>query len=173
ADMTMEDVQAALRRRGVDAGPLLDTLAGSSFSATVAKILLRVVQMADRLLGGQAAAMMRALMVEMLAGVDMDAIGNAGFGPGFVEVIIGDRNQAVVDALKAVIERPDPPGTVAIFYGAGHMNDLSHRLEAQLGYRMDTVEWIPAITVDLEQTGLSEADLAAMRRMVKGMVGGK
>lgn len=167
ADLSIESVRDGLEARGVDAGQLLDTIGGSSFPAFVARALLRIVRFADRLLGGQAAALMRVMIIEMLAGVDTDTFAAAGLGPGFEEVIINDRNQSVVDVLRGVLERDPPPSRIAILYGAAHMPDLAARIESQLGYRMEGAAWHEAISVRFDETGLRPQDIAAVRRMVR------
>jgi len=53
-------------------------------------------------------------------------------------VIITDRNKKCIDTLKKAIA--DGHKNIGIFYGAGHMADLSKRVEA-LGFRQTKVEW--------------------------------
>ena len=89
------------------------------------------------------------------------------FGGGFEEVIIDQRNQIVVDELKAIIERERGVDSVAILYGAAHMPDMGQRLTQQLGYRSTGERWITAFEVDLKRSAITAGQLQSIRRMVR------
>ena len=89
------------------------------------------------------------------------------FGPGFGEVIIDQRNQVVIDDLKALLEREPDLESVAILYGAAHMRDLGERLADQLGYRSDDERWITAFEVDMADSAVSPEQLRQLRHMVR------
>jgi hypothetical protein len=87
-----------------------------------------------------------------------------------MDVIIKDRNAAVIRDLTAVIEDEPEVRTVAIFYGAGHFGDLESGINDQLGYEYESTVWIPAITIDLRDAGLSAKQVGFYRTMMKQMI---
>lgn len=169
ADMDSAELDAALKARGVDAGGFLGTLAGTSFSARMVKLLLGLVRFADGLTGGSIRAMVQVMMIELLSIDGIKDAGAAGMAPGMMEVILDDRNAVVIDRLATLLEREDPKD-VAIFYGAAHIPDLVERLRDRFGYEPAGVEWITAIEVDLDKSGVSDTDLAMMRKQIRKML---
>ena len=94
------------------------------------------------------------------------------FGEGFSEVIVEMRNQVVIDDLKSIIEndgKGENPGvsSIAVLYGAAHMQDMARRLIDQLGYQPTQVKWNRAIEVDLEESVVSQRELMQIRMMVR------
>lgn len=166
ADMTMDQLAAALKARGVEDAGFFDTLAGTSLPATVVKLMLGLVKFADALTGGGVRDMLTVLLIELLSEADIeDTLG--AMGEGFAEVILEERDQVAVDALRAAIERDPSLGSVAIFYGAAHLPDLAKRLREQLGYEPVAIEWLPAVEVDLARSAITESQLKQMRGMVR------
>lgn len=96
----------------------------------------------------------------------MDDAGSA-LGEGFDHVIIGERNQVVIDDLKALLDGGTDARSIAVFYGAGHMEDLELRAYEQLGYRVAGGFWLPAVTLNLADQGLSEGELNLLRRQLE------
>src|SRR5262249_60481077 len=82
-------------------------------------------------------------------------------------VIIQERNRVVLGDLKAELRSASPPRSIAVCYGAGHMVDLEKRLREDLNYRPRDEVWLTAISVNTRQTGLSSAELDAMRSLVR------
>ena len=56
---------------------------------------------------------------------------------------------------------------VIAHHGAGHMPDLSERLEKQLGYTRVEKRWLRAIEVDLTTSAVSEQDVRRLRQMIQ------
>jgi hypothetical protein len=181
SDMSLDEVQAKFAERGADAGALLGMLDGSSFTGKLAGVLMGIVERVPTLSG-----MMKMMMVDVLArSEEMMARGTApGAGGGLggmdvrrmMEVIINDRNQVVVDDLRAIVENEPDVKSVAVFYGAGHMLDLEARLREQLGYRVDaeTPEvWTAAITADPMSAGMSREQARSLRATIKAALDGQ
>jgi len=82
-------------------------------------------------------------------------------------VIIQERNRTVIDDVKKLMTSPSPPGSVAIFYGAGHMADLEKRFHDELGYRAAGEIWLRAMAVNTREAGLSATEIAAMRSLIQ------
>lgn len=169
SDMAIDEVNAAMLERGADFSLVEGTLAGSSLPAQVVKIMLNVIGMADRFTGGAASLAMKVMFVEMLGDESVFDSGMQQLDPAFGEVIIDVRNQRVIDDLAAVLSRgPERLDTIAVFYGAGHLVDLAERMEDQLGYvPTGDVQWLPAISIDLKTSPVSERQLRQIRMMVR------
>ena len=57
-------------------------------------------------------------------------------------------------------------GSIAVFYGAGHMDDLEQRVASELGYKPDGEIWMPAFSVDIRKTGLTPFEAQWMRNII-------
>jgi hypothetical protein len=174
SDMEIDDLERALRTRGIEMDLTGQTLAGTNLPMQVIKFMLRLVRMADVFLHGAIADTFKVLLIEMLGDESMMEMSLEQMGPGFAEVIVDMRNQVAVDDLRQVVQGEPQIRSVAIFYGAAHMQDLQQRLQEQLDYRSATgepaVRWFDAIEVDLTRSTVSAADLQQMRGMVKRMM---
>ncbi len=73
--------------------------------------------------------------------LNMDTVTAIFEGPDG-STLIGERSKRVISGLQERIRRGDR--RIAIFYGAGHMNDLATRLESELGLVRDGVVWLDA-----------------------------
>ena len=77
------------------------------------------------------------------------------------------RNQAVVQDLKAELKKKKPPKSISVLYGAGHMEDMEKRMQSELRYRPADHFWLTAFSVNLEQSGLTEADVEMVRGLIR------
>lgn len=77
-----------------------------------------------------------------IAGADMEA----QMSPDMYKAIVIDRNQIVMDVLAAQLRDHPEKKSIAIFYGAGHMEDFVTRFEA-LGYQQTSQRWMAAWTI--------------------------
>jgi len=171
SDMTVDQLERELTARGIDFGGLSGTLAGTSFSAQLVNVLLKVVKTLDAFFEGRVSDMAKLMMIEVLGNESLtEAALNQQFGAGFAEVIVGERNQIVMDDLSALIAAEPEVKSVAIFYGAAHMADFDQRLADQMDYHATTAEWIPAMTLNLEESALSAMEIAQMRLMLRQAV---
>ncbi len=166
SDMTMNELNDAMTARGLDFGPISSTLAGTSLSGTIVKVLLGIMKVANAMLDGAIVDMFKVVMIEMLGDEQIMEQGLEQFGAGFGDVIIGDRNQVVMDDLEAVVGAAEYE-TIAVFYGAGHLPDFETRLREQLGYEPVVKRWEPAISVDLASSSIPEQQLRQLRFMIR------
>ncbi len=167
SDLAMDQVQRALDAEGADL-EVIETLAGTSLLGDVATLMLRLIQVADVFLDGAIADTVKVVLIEMMGDPEMMEMSLDQMGPGLNKVIVGDRNQKVVDDVKVILEREPTVKSIAIFYGAAHMPDLARRLSEQLGYEASgEVAWHTAFEVDMKRSAAGEADLKRMRRMVR------
>lgn len=186
SDLSMAEIQAAISGRDVivdgpadeedaeaedfgestatekTARALFSALAGDSMLAKTGGTLMRM-------LGSSARG--RSLVKVMLADVLSQADALMGAQPGpmrdLMKVIIDDRNVAVVRDLAGILADEREVRSVAVFYGVGHFADLEARIMNDLAYTWESTMWMPAMTVDLRQTGLSRQQLDGFRSMMR------
>ena len=162
-DMSWEDLKARFAETNVDLEGLSGMLEGSSLPAGIAKIFLRLLPAMDLLTGGGVTDGIKVLLVELLGRDEAVNVAVRELGEGTGRILIDERNQVVIDDLVGY--RDAGHETIAVVYGAGHMRDLSQRLE-RLGYAPVETRWLPAISVDLENSSLSKSHLRMLRQSV-------
>ncbi|MCA9291248.1 MAG: type II secretion system protein GspG [Phycisphaerales bacterium] len=167
SDMSIDQVQAAMAAAGGDFGPLQMALSGSSLPAKVMKLMLWLIKAADAVTDGTVSSIFKVVLVEILGDPTVMEAGLGQMGDGFKEVIVDQRNQVVIDDLKAIIDDEPEVKSVAIFYGAAHMVDMASRLDEQLGYDPSEETWYTAIEVDLEKANVPPRELQRMRTMIR------
>ena len=84
-----------------------------------------------------------------------------------LQVLIEARNRAVLSDLKTEFPHVPRNGSIAIFYGTGHMTDLETRLRREFHYHPDTERWFTAFSVNAGQAGLSAGEMQMIRNMVQ------
>lgn len=150
-------------RMGVgDSSALISMLEGSGFQARMARLVLGIMKVfpAARTVG-------RLALVEALTRADelLKVAGSAGLDERTMDVILHDRNAVVLADLKRVITEEPDVKTIGIIYGGGHMPGIEPELLA-MGYRESGVEWLEAMTVTAEGSGLSAQSIRQMRRSI-------
>lgn len=157
------DPDASPRVKAAEA--LFQTLSGESFMAKASGFLLRMVGSSP-----QGRAIVKIMLAETL--VNAETLLKAQSGPmaDLMEVILNDRNRVVVADLRRLLADEPEVETVAIFYGAGHFGDLESRIIEEFGYELDGTIWVPAISVDLADTGMSAAQINGYRSMMRTMI---
>ncbi len=162
SDLSLDEVQDRLESSGADGGTLFRVLDGSSFSARLVGILVRLIGLTE-----SSRAMTKLMLIEMLGQADKLLASPAAMGgaemEGLMKVIIEDRNRVVIDDLAAIIEGEPGVATVGIIYGAGHLPDLIARLR-EMGYEPSGVEWITAMEVDVRAAGLTVPQARQLRQ---------
>ncbi|MBC8202470.1 MAG: type II secretion system protein GspG [Planctomycetes bacterium] len=167
SDLTIDEVESKLEEGGADTA-LLDTITGASFAAKIANSMMQVIPLLDALSGGGVSSTARLLMIEILSMADSEAMQvMQGIEPELLEVIIVDRNTEVLSDLAAVLDSAEDVSSVGILYGAGHMVDLSQRMEKLFGYVPVEDKWFSSMSVDPRESLLDESDMTRMRFMLK------
>ena len=182
SDLTMEQLAGVMRRGEAGAGPgggpagelgvgdLMAVMDGSSWAGLMARFGVAFIEASPKL-----RATVRLVLIETLGAVEGDPSQAEGMPPqmrGLMEVLIRERNAAVIGDLRRVIERGRSSrrarlASVAVFYGAGHLPDLERRMREELGYRTGPEEWFTAFDVHPAREGLGKADVAVARAMVR------
>ena len=144
---------------------LLQVMDGSSVLGTLLHVGLKFISSSPKL-----QAVVKIILIETLGqlGGDMSAV--KGMPPEFqrlLEVIILERNKAVLEDLRKELRAPRPVRSISVFYGAGHLADLEKRFRAELGYRPRNDVWLTAISVDLRETGLTPGEMETMRGLIR------
>lgn len=167
SDMTIVQLEKAMQEKGVDFAPFSGALAGTSLPAKFVGFILKGVQAVDIFMDGAISDTLKVLLIEMFSDETMLKQGLQQFGAGFEDVIVGQRNQIVIDQLKSIRQLEPEIESVGIFYGAAHMSDMADRLKDQLGYEASEQTWVTAIEVDLTKTAVPPAQLQFLRQMFK------
>ena len=147
---------------------LLQIMDGSSFLGSIAKWGVQMIG-ADP----QLQATTKFMLIEALGGMKGDFSEMRGLPPdmqNLLKVLIEARNQNVVDDLKTESATLPPTGSIAIFYGTGHMPNLEKRITRELHYRPDGDVWFTAFSVDMRKTGLSPAEIEWMRNLLRAQL---
>ena len=147
------------------ADALFGALSGDSFMAKTMGFLMKMVGSSK-----QGRAMVKVMLADTLTNADELLSSQEGALGELMTVLTVDRNKAVVEDLEAIID--DEPGvrSVAIFYGAGHFTDLEKQLAEKLGYHWESTMWLPAMTIDLDDAGLSSRQVEGFRKLMKNAI---
>ncbi len=144
---------------------LLQVMDGTSFIGRLANGVVRLLGANPRM-----QASTRLMLIELLGSLQGDLTEMGAIPPDMkrlLTVLLHARNGVVVADLRKELQRTDPPESIAVFYGAAHMSDLEKRICEELGYRPGDTEWLPAIRVNLKESGLTGADVNMARGLVK------
>ena len=119
-------------------------------------------------------AMSKVTLIEVIAEMGGDPSRLGALSPELkqlLEVLIAKRNQRVIDDLKAALKEIKRAGSISVFYGTGHMNEMETRLRDQLHYRAAEDIWFPAISVNLKEAGIAPSELDFIRSFIKSQMG--
>lgn len=165
SDLSIDEVQSRLKDSGASGEALFKMLDGSSFSAKALGWVLSIMKTSPTM-----QSMGKLMMIEMLSRAEALTGSTSLMGAEtskLMQVIIIDRNKAVLADLTAVVENEAQTPSVALFYGAGHLPDLERAITGDMGYVFDREEWFAGIDMDLSKAGISESQAAQMREMVR------
>jgi hypothetical protein len=147
---------------------LLQIMDGRSFLGSLFKIGMQLIAASPEL---QAVAKLTLIeAVGRLKGDLSDVQGLPAEWKQLVKVLIEARNQNLMDDLKAELRTIPRSGSIAVFYGAGHMDDLEKRVTGDLHYRPADETWLTAFSVDLHKSGVSPAEAQIIRNLIKGQL---
>lgn len=82
---------------------------------------------------------LKAKMAQQISGADFHTM----MSPEMYQSIVVQRNQIVMDVMAEQHENQPAKTNIAIFYGAGHMDDFVERFEA-LGFQQTSQRWMTA-----------------------------
>jgi len=144
---------------------LLQIMDGSSFLGNLLKLAMQIIGSSPNL-----QAITRLMFIDAIGNIKGDFSEIPGLPPEMqhlLKVLIEARNQNVVDDLKAELKVVPRSGSIAVFYGTGHMDNMEKAITRQLRYRPAGDIWLTAFSVDVRQTGLPPGQLLMLRNLVK------
>jgi hypothetical protein len=147
---------------------LLSMMQGDSFMNIVMQFGLGILASSPKL-----QAMSKVTLIEVITEMGGDPSRLGALSPELkqlLEVLIAKRNQRVIDDLKSALKEVGPKGSISIFYGTGHMNEMETRLRKELHYQPAGDIWFPAITVNLSEAGISPSELEFIRGFIKSQM---
>jgi len=83
------------------------------------------------------------------------------------EVLITERNAEVVAQLESQVKKLTADQSVAVFYGAAHMDEIAKRLTGQLNYKPGTQLWDTAFTANGAKSLMQPAQIKMMIDMMR------
>lgn len=86
------------------------------------------------------------------------------------EVIITERNEEVIRQLQARLRQLRPDQTIAIFYGAAHMDEIARKLTTTLHFTPGAKQWDTAFTADTTQSIMPPAQIKMMMQMMRAQL---
>jgi hypothetical protein len=147
---------------------LLQIMDGSSFIGSIAKWAVQLIGSDP-----QMQSTTKFMLIEALGGLKGDFSEIRGMPPdmqNLLKILIQARNQNVLEDLKTETALVPANGSIAIFYGTGHMANLEKRVTRELHYRPDGEIWFTAFSVDLRKTGLSPSEIGWMRNLIRAQL---
>ncbi len=127
-----------------------------------------VEQLAQMMQGSpQMRTLGRLVLIEVLGTQDVMRLMELAGGEEMVDLLIHQRNQRVIEDLDYYLRQEDAPESVAIFYGAGHLEDLAERLGALGFHETQEVVWHDAIRADLDAMGMSRDQANQIRGVLQ------
>ncbi len=89
---------------------------------------------------------LKIFLVDKLAKVDTVLASFAD--PATINILLTARNQSISRTLDAELAKPNPPKSIAIFYGAAHQSDVKKTIVAKYGYHEVEQRWFTFATAD-------------------------
>ncbi len=144
---------------------LMELMQGSSWFDWLLQAALRCLGTSPKF-----QALGRLALIDLLGQLQGDPSRLEGLPPDLkqlLEVLLQRRNEKVISDLKSDLPTIGRHGSIAIFFGTGHMPDLEKRLCSQLKYRPGRELWYTAFDVDLGKAKISSQDRAFIDNFVK------
>jgi hypothetical protein len=86
------------------------------------------------------------------------------------EVLITERNETVIRQLQASLPKLANGQSIAVFYGAAHMDEIAKRLTTQLNYQPAAQHWETAFSADGSKSIMPPAQIRMMLQMVRAQL---
>jgi len=147
---------------------LMGMMQGDSFMNIVMQFGMGILASSPRL-----QAMSKVTLIEVITEMGGDPSRLGAISPELkqlLEVLIARRNQRVIDDLKTAVKEVGRNGSVSIFYGTGHMNEMETRLRKELNYQPVEDIWFSAISVNLAEAGISPSELEFIRGFIRSQM---
>ena len=144
---------------------MMDVMQGGGLGGLIADVGLTFVKYNPRL---------RATMLLGIIGTDPAAsekqlakqLGGES-GKRISKLILEERNQEAVSGLRRFIGQRKAGETVALFYGAAHLEGIEDALIRRFGYVPESTEWLVAIRVNGAEAGLTPEQAKEALKMTR------
>ncbi len=142
ADMTAEEFEASMKKRGESFGSMLLSEMGKSMSNSKQQknALAMNLDLVLSALSSDRVYAVRRIAASQLA---QEGAGEAFASPDGTSTIITERNRRCLEIMEQQI-KAKKPAKVAIFYGAGHFADMEKRMVNDYGFTRSGEDWIVA-----------------------------
>ncbi len=87
-----------------------------------------------------------------------------------LDVILTQRNEVVMRDLRTQLNKARPADSIAIFYGAAHMDELAQHLRDDLHYAPAGTTWDTAFSASSADTGINPAQIQMMLEMMRSQL---
>lgn len=147
---------------------LLGAMDGSSVFGALANGIFQIIGSSTKL-----QALTKLALIEVFGQLRGDMAQMPGLAPEMkrlFEVLISERNKAVLADLKEELRHAGRADSIAVFYGAGHLVDLEKRLRHELRYVPVDEFWPPVFSVNTVQAGLSNFELTLLRSVLRSQL---
>jgi hypothetical protein len=176
SDLSIEQIQTIMAggrplvdadTKGAQSSPfnvLLQIMDGSSFIGSIFQAGLKFI--GDN---PQLQAVAKLTLIESIGRLEGNLSDVQGLPPewkNLLKVLIEARNQNLIKDLKEEMAKLPADGSVAVFYGAGHMDNMQKNITAALHYRPAGDIWMTAFSVDMSRTGLSPFEAQWMGNII-------
>jgi len=144
---------------------VLQMMQGGSFLDSMLQVGLRFLGASPKL-----QALGRLALIQIIGDIQGDLARLQGLPPEMkqlLEVLLERRNEKVLADLKQEVARLGRKGSIAVFYGTGHMPDLEKHLRQDLGYRPAGQLWLTAFAVDPARAGVTDSEREFLRTMIR------
>jgi hypothetical protein len=163
----LAELEAASGQTGASSSfdQLLEMMEGGSFFDSLLQVGLRFLSSTPKL-----QALSKLALIEVLGDLEGDPSRMRGLQPQFrqlLEVLLEKRDQKLITELKKQLPEVGSHGSIALFYGTGHMADLEMRLREELHYRLEGELWLTAFSVDLTRADISRPEREFLRAALK------
>jgi hypothetical protein len=143
---------------------LLQIMDGSSFLGSLFRVGMQFIAASPKM-----QAMAKLTFIEAIGRLKGDLSEVQGLPPDLkqlIMVLIQARDKNLVADLKNELKKIPSSGSLAVFYGAGHMEDLEKRITSELHYRPTQEQWLTAFSVNMRQSGISPVEAQIMRNLI-------
>jgi hypothetical protein len=144
---------------------LLQTMQGNSWLDAILQFALRLLGANPKFQG-----LGRLALIDLIGEIQGDPSRLQGLPPDMkqlLEVLLQRRNEKVVADLTTQLPKMGRRGSIAVFFGTGHMPDLETKLRTELHYRPSRQLWFTAFEVDLEAARITPSERGFIENLIQ------
>jgi hypothetical protein len=156
ADLPMEELLDRLWKRGERSATLEMLSSQNGLQQGIVRFLLSLVSKSPAF---------KKIVIEAMGSAGAAASGRNRSGLGAVDerIILDERNDAVIERLRALLAQTDAPKSVAIFYGAAHMGDFESTLREEFALEPAETHWFRAMAAEEWSAGKIDARIKKLQ----------